>query len=584
MFETLEQRALLAADFAIEVIEMGFLQAVTMLAVLGASFGLCGEITPLPRYSFTNVLSPDPANPNIGSADINRHGDMVYQYFDPFNASLREGGLYVYQDGESKQIISRSEFLLPNHPQISDTGRILFTGLSDSTDEFISHFFSGIWISDDGGESIEQLVGFGDFIRFTSGSQESGPQRPVLNDNGEIAFFGEAIVGNQLQHGIYNGPDPVDDALAVGGFSMVDTDPMAFDFNDQGDLAIMTNTQGFATTTLLGGAPDDLQEVALGGCNNRMLSDCFYDRLEAAGRPADFELVGGEPVLLGNGDVLFNVNQIHWDSETDEFSETGFGAWIDTDLEFGDTSFRTLIGGSDKLTPVYQTNLADGRAGIFVGAALDKVDEYGQRGRPLSTIHIDGDELFGEPAIVRLESVSSDGKLALTYRYDGNFIEGLAIAIPLPSGDTNEDGLLSVADLDLLSAEILSGADRLELFDLNGDLSIDQLDRDVWISDVGAYRVGDADLNGQVEFVDFLQLANNFGKPGRWSTGDFDGSGTTDFLDFLLLADNFNEGTNSVASVPEPRFFGVYFLTLLLVQRRARCNGPSASHLEATFD
>ena len=48
---------------------------------------------------------------------------------------------------------------------------------------------------------------------------------------------------------------------------------------------------------------------------------------------------------------------------------------------------------------------------------------------------------------------------------------------------------------------------------------------------------GDADENGEVGFLDFLRLANNFGKEdAAWGDGDFDGSGSVNFLDFLILS------------------------------------------------
>lgn len=54
---------------------------------------------------------------------------------------------------------------------------------------------------------------------------------------------------------------------------------------------------------------------------------------------------------------------------------------------------------------------------------------------------------------------------------------------------------------------------------------------------------GDADENGEVNFLDFLALANNFGKQvdATLADGDFDGDGEVSFLDFLVLANNFGD-------------------------------------------
>jgi hypothetical protein len=63
---------------------------------------------------------------------------------------------------------------------------------------------------------------------------------------------------------------------------------------------------------------------------------------------------------------------------------------------------------------------------------------------------------------------------------------------------------------------------------------------------------GDSNLDGSVDFGDFLALSENFGQAAGWAGGDFDGSGTTDFDDFLNLALNFGAGEINVAAVPEP--------------------------------
>ena len=71
---------------------------------------------------------------------------------------------------------------------------------------------------------------------------------------------------------------------------------------------------------------------------------------------------------------------------------------------------------------------------------------------------------------------------------------------------------------------------------------------------------GDADLDGDVDFSDFLALSPNFNNPGTfiWTQGDFDGDGDVDFSDFLALSPNFNNFAGNPApvvsgsAVPEP--------------------------------
>jgi hypothetical protein len=81
---------------------------------------------------------------------------------------------------------------------------------------------------------------------------------------------------------------------------------------------------------------------------------------------------------------------------------------------------------------------------------------------------------------------------------------------------------------------------------------------------------GDANLDGEVNFRDFMILTNNYGSDdASWRRGNFDGDAAVNFGDFLDLTRNFGVATSAVLpeetiSVPEPP--GTAFaLWLLLV-------------------
>ena len=79
-----------------------------------------------------------------------------------------------------------------------------------------------------------------------------------------------------------------------------------------------------------------------------------------------------------------------------------------------------------------------------------------------------------------------------------------------------------------------------------------------------ALRPGDANLDGDVNFADFLTLSANFGQAGTWDQGDFDGNGMVQFPDFLALSDNFGTVANaSVSTVPEPTGVSIALFGLL---------------------
>jgi probable HAF family extracellular repeat protein len=56
-------------------------------------------------------------------------------------------------------------------------------------------------------------------------------------------------------------------------------------------------------------------------------------------------------------------------------------------------------------------------------------------------------------------------------------------------------------------------------------------------------RVGDADLDGQVDFADLVRLAQHYNEPlggGTWAKGDFDHDAAVSFADLVLLAQHYN--------------------------------------------
>ena len=57
------------------------------------------------------------------------------------------------------------------------------------------------------------------------------------------------------------------------------------------------------------------------------------------------------------------------------------------------------------------------------------------------------------------------------------------------------------------------------------------------------YLPGDVDVNGKVDFNDFLQVSRNFGQEGQfsWGDGDLDGDGRVLFSDFLIVSQQYGK-------------------------------------------
>lgn len=172
------------------------------------------------------------------------------------------------------------------------------------------------------------------------------------------------------------------------------------------------------------------------------------------------------------------------------------------------------------------------------------------------------------PLGFRLYDANSVGQFALAI-HEGLYI-GEVSELPVP--DLNFDAEVTPADIDRLLVAIDNESGR-ELFDLNQDGVVSGLDATFWIEELVDSRFGDADLNGEVNFADFLVLSRHFASSNTgWAEGDFDGSGTTDFTDFQQLSANFGFERSAVVPVPEPSESAVLLLfsTVLFCNRKLR--------------
>ena len=151
--------------------------------------------------------------------------------------------------------------------------------------------------------------------------------------------------------------------------------------------------------------------------------------------------------------------------------------------------------------------------------------------------------------------------------------------VPIPDGDFNNDGLWDQYDIDALMVEIATGDSAS--FDLNGDGSVSDSDRDMWLAEAGprngfasGYLLGDASLDGTVDATDLGAVGLNWRtNPGAgWTDGNFTGAGVNS-ADLNVLALNWRKSVPVAAPVPEPSggvlFSGVYLGFLLLLRRKA---------------
>ena len=176
--------------------------------------------------------------------------------------------------------------------------------------------------------------------------------------------------------------------------------------------------------------------------------------------------------------------------------------------------------------------------------------------------------------------IAPDGSLYYTYNTSKGIriwrAEAVTEIIP---GDFNEDLVLDVKDIDLLTAEVFAKTHN-STFDVTGDDVVDTADVTAWLSDAAeyngfseAYLEGDANLDGSVDAGDLNNLALNWRQDvAFWSAGDFNVDGSVGAADLNALALNWRSGVAAAASapaVPEPSSITLLLLGVCAIVRHA---------------
>ena len=232
------------------------------------------------------------------------------------------------------------------------------------------------------------------------------------------------------------------------------------------------------------------------------------------------------------------------------------------ELEIDSDAIRTASPtlSDDGLTMYYQANHG-GRDELFQ-VTRASVDESFANPEPLSELNSRSSHRFAP-------TVSSD-ELAIIFSATGS-----GVSTMIATRSSKDEPFGDPIDLDDfgLGSELNSAfqfsaipvvspswpADGSKLY-FSGNPGGFQLYEATW----NLYTEGDADLNDEVNFVDFLILSENFGQEGTWREGDFDGDGTVGFSDFLALSENFGGSAEaSAAAVPEPTGLSIALFGLL---------------------
>ncbi len=169
----------------------------------------------------------------------------------------------------------------------------------------------------------------------------------------------------------------------------------------------------------------------------------------------------------------------------------------------------------------------------------------------------------------RAVTLSPAGDLIVT-EHDGGYVRVARSLWTL--GDFNRNGALDVEDLDWLSEEVRRDTHDLR-FDLNLDRIVDGVDRQLWIEEIRHTYFGDANLDGEFESQDFVEVfvageyEDDIAGNSTWASGDWNGDAdfTTDDFVTAFQSGGYEAGPRQVVlAVPEPSGMLLAFSGVLL--------------------
>ena len=179
---------------------------------------------------------------------------------------------------------------------------------------------------------------------------------------------------------------------------------------------------------------------------------------------------------------------------------------------------------------------------------------------------------------------SSDGKTIMSTGLSPQGEPDIWIAYldDVERGDFNRDGAIDVADLDQLTTATRMNP-NFEYFDLDDSGVADATDRSIWVKDIMNTCFGDANLDGEFNTNDLVQVfrageyEDQIEANSTWGTGDWNGDGEFDTTDLVAAFRDggYEQGPRAFAAVPEPTslMLAAFALIAFFTKVRRRFSG-----------
>jgi MYXO-CTERM domain-containing protein len=276
-----------------------------------------------------------------------------------------------------------------------------------------------------------------------------------------------------------------------------------------------------------------------------------FEGVDLAGDPATGDNIGDGWMPIFNNKVVMSGGLTEVHNDTNEDFWDGYFHWMHADFGVDVDENGTYIDD----------------IGMAIQYAVTEEDINQVQAFEISTR-----EHYG---VIDALLFSTSNELLFEYTQEQMAEFFVNVTDPL-QGDFDSDGQLGAADVNDLTVQVAGGANPAA-YDLNADTLVDSGDIGVWVKDLYNSWIGDANLDGEFnsgDLVDVLATGTyEVDVDSNWSSGDFDGDGRTNSGDLVAaLADGGYEAgpREGAAAVPEPAsgLLGLMAFGMLLGLRR----------------